>query len=265
MKARNVGWIITGLLVLTLVIGGAGLALAAGPTGPNGTGYPGMGPGGMMGGYGGMMGGYGPGGYGGMMNGNGPYAGGPGMMGGSGMMGGNGPWGGYATTSGTGQPVTSLDQAQQAVQTALDKLGNSDLVLDEVMEFEQNFYAIVKEKSTGTGAFEVLVNKQTGAVFPEHGPTMMWNTKYGMMRWQSGTPQPMTISPEQATKLAADWLAQNQPGATTEPPDTFAGYYTLHITKDGAVTGMLSVNGYSGQVWYHTWHGAFIGMKETGS
>ncbi len=60
-------------------------------------------------------------------------------------------------------------------------------------------------------------------------------------------------------------LAQNQPGATTEPPDTFSGYYTLHITKDGTVTGMLSVNGYTGQVWFHTWHGAFIGQKEVGS
>ena len=259
MKARKVGWLIAGLLVLTLAIGSTGLALAAPPNGPNGVrggsgpigaGYPGIGPGGMMDGWGAYAG------YGGMMNGTSPYAGGPGMTGS------NGPWGGYATTTGTGQPVTSLDQAQQAAQTALDKLGNSDLAIDEVMEFQQNFYAIVKEKSTGTGAFEVLVNKQTGAVFPEHGPNMMWNTKYGMMRWQYDTTQPMTVSGEQATKLAADWLAQNQPGATTEPPDPFYGYYTLHITKDGTVTGMLSVNGYSGQVWYHTWHGAFIGMKQ---
>lgn len=198
-------------------------------------------PGGMMGGAG----------YGGMMNGSG-------VMPGSGMM------GGY-TTTGTGQPVTSLDQAQRAVQTYVNRYGNSDLVLDEVMEFQQNFYAIVKEQSTGVSAFEVLVNKQTGAVFPEYGPDMMWNTKYGMMRWGNDTTQPMAVSSDQATKLAADWLAQNQPGATTETPDAFYGYYTLHITKDGNVTGMLSVNGYSGQVWYHTWHGDFIGMKEAGS
>jgi len=25
---------------------------------------------------------------------------------------------------------------------------------------------------------------------------------------------------------------------------------------------MLSVNGYTGAVWYHTWHGSFLGMKE---
>jgi hypothetical protein len=26
--------------------------------------------------------------------------------------------------------------------------------------------------------------------------------------------------------------------------------------------GMLGVNGYSGQVWHHNWHGTFIGNKE---
>ncbi len=243
MKRRNVGWMIAGLLALTLAIGGAGLVLAQGPNGM-------MGGAGMYAGYGGMMNG-GPSGYGS-------------MMGGTGMMGGYGTMGGYATNS-TGQQVTNLDQAQQAVQSYVKRYGNSDLVTDEVMEFQQNFYAIVKEKSTGMGAFEVLVNKQTGAVFPEYGPDMMWNTKYGMMHWGNDTTQPIAISADQATKLATDWLAQNQPGATTETPDAFYGYYTLHITKDGTVTGMLSVNGYSGQVWYHTWHGAFIGMNDLGA
>jgi hypothetical protein len=28
------------------------------------------------------------------------------------------------------------------------------------------------------------------------------------------------------------------------------------------VAGMLSVNGYTGQIWYHTWHGAFVQMKD---
>jgi hypothetical protein len=32
--------------------------------------------------------------------------------------------------------------------------------------------------------------------------------------------------------------------------------------KNGTLTGMLSVNGYSGQVWYHTWHGAFMRLKD---
>ena len=49
------------------------------------------------------------------------------------------------------------------------------------MEFDNQFYAEVREKNSGTGAFELLVNKWTGAVVPEPGPNMMWNTKYGQM------------------------------------------------------------------------------------
>ena len=28
--------------------------------------------------------------------------------------------------------------------------------------------------------------------------------------------------------------------------------------KDGKIIGMLSVNGYNGQIFLHTWHGTFI-------
>jgi hypothetical protein len=71
-----------------------------------------------------------------------------------------------------------------------------------------------------------------------------------------------TVSADQAQQIAHEWLDENQPGSATETPDSFPGYYTLHIAKDGAITGMLSVNAYTGQVWYHTWHGAFVAMAQ---
>ncbi|RME43807.1 MAG: hypothetical protein D6791_14580 [Chloroflexi bacterium] len=85
----------------------------------------------------------------------------------------HGGWG----NPGTGEPLT-IDEATTRAQEYIDSLGNPDLVLAEVMEFENNFYAEVREDSTGIHAFE-----------------------------------------------------------------------------------LLSVNGYTGAVWYHTWHGDFIGMQ----
>jgi hypothetical protein len=38
----------------------------------------------------------------------------------------------------------------------------------------------------------------------------------------------------------------------------FYGYYTFHIEKSGEPVGMLSVNGFSGAVWYHDWHGDLV-------
>ena len=54
------------------------------------------------------------------------------------------------------------------------------------MEFEKNFYAQVAEKSTEINAFELLIDPYTGAVWPEYGPNMMWNTKYGHMSGMGG-------------------------------------------------------------------------------
>src|SRR5437899_5330154 len=34
--------------------------------------------------------------------------------------------------------------------------------------------------------------------------------------------------------------------SATEAPDIFPGFYTLHITTDGRISGMLSVNAYTG-------------------
>ena len=91
---------------------------------------------------------------------------------------------------------------------------------------------------------------------------------YGNMtqNWNNTTPldvaTEMTVTPEQAVEYAQKYLDANLPGATTEHPMQFYGYYTLDFEKDGKIAGMLSVNGYSGQIFLHTWHGTFIEEAE---
>ena len=231
MRTRTLG-IVGGILVAAaLLLGTFGSAFAQTPGpgfGPGG----GWGPGGMMGGFGG------------------------GMMGGW--------WGSSASPSGT--PLT-IAQAKQAVDGYLASYGDPNLKISEVMEFQENFYAIASEKDTGKGAMELLVNKVTGSVFPEYGPNMMWNTKYSPMArmmggyWGGAPSGQATVTADQAKSDAQKWLDSNMSGSTTGDIDTFYGYYTFHTEQAGKITGMLSVNGYTGQVWYHTWHGAFILMQ----
>lgn len=220
--------------------GALGMRDTFGPTSMMGTPSPGGSPG-----PGGLMGTEGPGGMGSAC-----YPGG--MMGG-------------ANQSAPRGTTLTLAQAQQRVQRYIAHDGTTTLAVDEVMEFQNNFYAIVKDKATGHGALEVLVTKVSGAVFPEYGPAMLWNTQYGMMSGMMGyhaSSGPVTIASAQATRIATQWLHQNHVGATVETAEMFPGYYTVHILKNGKVAGMLSVNGYSGQVWLHTWHGALIQMKD---
>ena len=202
-----------------------------------------------------------------------------GMMGG-GMMGG-GMMGGSGSASLYGIKPLSVQDAQKAVEGYLSGLSNDDLDLGEVMIFDNQAYAIVVEKSTGVGAFEVLVDPVTLAVYPEPGPNMMWNLKYGMMTGYAGTgggmmgggmmggaqapnlPAEMPVSEEQALKTAQQYLDASLPGAKVEDEaDAFYGYYTIDIQRDGKIVGMLSVNGYNSQVFLHTWHGDFIEMSD---
>ena len=195
----------------------------------------------------------------GMMGGNG-YGGGFGY-GGYGMMGGRGF--GSQNPNQLGLTRISLADAKNDVQNYLKSTGNSGLAVEEVMEFERNFYAIVKEVHPEHAAFELLVNPYNGAVTPEPGPNMMWNTKYGPMGAGFGTNTgQMSVGVEQARQDAESYLQTLGSGYTVEKrPDRFYGYYTMHILKNGKILGMLSVNGYTGQVWVHNWHGAYVKME----
>src|SRR5215218_7918897 len=77
--------------------------------------------------------------------------------------------------------VGSLEEARSAFEQAVEGFGNSNLEVTEVMEFANNYYSEIKEKDTGMGAMELLINRPGSRVYPEPGPNMMWNTKYGMM------------------------------------------------------------------------------------
>lgn len=201
------------------------------------------------------------------------------MMGGcsgyGGMMGPGYPdWG--RTVPGRGGEPLSLKDAQEAVEGYLHSLGLPGLAIAEVMEFADNFYAELVEESTGVHAMELLIDKESGVVYLEYGPNMMWNTKYGMhsgsgwrgmmggMMGGSGAQEPsaeMPVSASQALQYAQRYLEAYIPGTqVADEADGFYGYYTIHVLKDGRIYGMLSVNGYSGQVWYHNWHGRFVDM-----
>src|SRR5215216_527205 len=87
------------------------------------------------------------------------------------------------TAAPSGVP-SSLSEARAAFEQAVSNSGNSNLEVIDVMEFANNYYAQVRESDTGIGAMELLIDKQTGRLYPEPGPNMMWNTKYGMMSGQ---------------------------------------------------------------------------------
>lgn len=167
----------------------------------------------------------------------------------------------FDDNSNSGERIT-MEEAQKAAELFLDRAGK-DLRISEIMAFENNYYILVVEEMTGRGAFELLVDPYTSRVMFEPGPNMMWNSKYGHMRLQNNENDDNALTLEEAASLAQTALEEEIPGAIIDPGGTsFYGYYTFDYKYDGEVKGMLSVNGFSGKVWFHNWHGKYIEERE---
>src|SRR5512140_370799 len=133
----------------------------------------------MMGGSGHMGGGNGSGaGLGHMGSGDGygsGYGSGMGGVGGmiSGMMGNTMAYGYLDNLT----PVTTPEEARTTIQGFID-LANSDLNISELWEYGSVYKAELSD-TNGAKAFDLIVDKLTGAVSPEMGMAMMLNASYG--------------------------------------------------------------------------------------
>jgi hypothetical protein len=210
-------------------------------------------------------------------------ASGHGMM--SSPFGGTG--GGGAGTSGTTTPTgVQLQQIATRANSWLAASGFKGFKTAEVMAFTNNDYVAVRD-AQGMPAFELLTNLRTTWVM-EEPPSMMWNTRYGMMSdfgrrvapmmggwmmggaWNSwyGRGIGKVTTTSQAVAVANNWLSKASPGETVAGDagvgamGKFPGYYSFDTVKSGKTYGMLSVNAATGAIWYHGWHGSFLAEKD---
>jgi hypothetical protein len=179
-----------------------------------------------------------------------------GMMGGS-MMGSMG----MAWLLGDGVAVSAIPAARARAAKAAAPVG---LHPGEVMWFDNGFYVELKD-STGKPATEVIVDPSTGAVSTEPGPAMMWNTRFGMSGGGAagGAVEAGAVDVTKARGIATSWLAANRAGTTIGGIDAYPGYLTIDLKRNGVVSAMMSVNSFTGAVWYHTWHGAFTAREDS--
>lgn len=204
----------------------------------------------------------------------------------SGMMGdydnsfGRGMWGGndIYDDANTGEKI-DFEELEQSVSRYIDQY-EEELVISDIFVFENSdYYFSIMEADTGLGAMELLVNPYTGDIYPEFGPNMMWNQKYGMHgsggygmmgrsrgmmgrgnysnSFSSNETERNAISSEDAQSAAAQYIDDktDEDYTVSSEGHEFYGYYTFHLEQDGETVGMLSVNGFTGEVWYHSWHG----------
>lgn len=185
----------------------------------------------------------------------------------------------------------SVDQVMGIINDHIKGYGSNLQVSDIFVYKDSDYYVSVEEKDTGRGAMELLVNPYTGEIYPEYGPSMMWNEKYGgynrygmhrgngmhggygMMgdeRWNMMDKAPQynyknrnitnPLGREQAI-IIADNYVKDRAGdefSVTGTGHEFYGYFTFHIELGDDPIGMISVNSYTGEPWYHDWHGELV-------
>jgi len=166
----------------------------------------------------------------------------------------------------------TIDQIKLEVNNNIQRYA-SDLEVSDIFVYKDtDYYVSIKEKDTGRGAMEILVNPYTGQTYPEYGPNIVWNEKYdmrngyGMMggtarnnysRYSYSRGASERVNKEEAVKAADEYVKSNisKELSVSGTGYEFYGYYTFHINNDNKIVGMISVNYYTGEVWYHNWHG----------
>jgi hypothetical protein len=190
---------------------------------------------------------------------------GPGMMWG---YGGNGPggWGNYPYDY-SGRKIKE-HELRQIAQNYLRSTGDPDLTFTGYIEYGPGYAIGFKEKSSGLHAFEIYINKINESVYPEMGPYMMWNLKYGHMMMMGGyyyyrSASQMPVTEEKAVSLAKEFIKASFPKASLDnDAEVFYGFYEFVIKEDGKPYTHLFINGYSGQYWFWNPHGPIIQIRK---
>ena len=147
-------------------------------------------------------------------------------------------------------PITSAIDARGAIQDFLDA-SNSTLEISELWEYGTVYKAELSD-TKGAKAFDLMVDKFTGAVMPEMGMSMMLNASYGKAMYKTSFfGKNLALTPQQATEIAQTFVEKNALGYILDTPEIYPGYYKFHTTPTGF--GMdIMVNGYNGGVWMNT-------------
>jgi hypothetical protein len=94
------------------------------------------------------------------------------------------------------------------------------------------------------------------------GGGMMGNS-YAEDYFDSSAIENNELNSEEAYNEGMDYLNRRSETLTLgNEYHEFYGYYTFHVEENGEPVGMLSVNGITGDVWYHDWHGVLSEIIE---
>src|SRR5439155_3248546 len=140
---------------------------------------------------------------------------------------------------------------EEAARLALDTVhgrGWPWLTLDEVHIFP-SFYEVEFNDRHDFKGLEIYVSRSSGAVGPEMGPNMMWDSQYGM-----GPACSSGLTEDQARALISI-----PGGLSVGDGEPHHGYWEFELKRGAAVVNQINVSECAGhtvvneQAWNRTW------------
>lgn len=148
-------------------------------------------------------------------------------------------------------PINNAEEARAAIQSFID-MSSSNLEISELWEYGIVYKAELSDLN-GARAFDVIADKFTGAVGPEMGLSMMLNASYGKGIYKTHKfGKKLTVSEEQATATAQNFINTNGLGYSLGTPEDYPGYYKFHTTDSRGFGLEIMVNGYTGAIWMNS-------------
>ena len=148
-------------------------------------------------------------------------------------------------------PINSAQEARAAIQSFID-MSSSSLQISELWEYGTAYMAELSDMN-GAMAFDVIADKFTGAVGPEMGLSMMMNASYAKGIYKTSRfGKKLTVSEEQATATAQNFVNANGLGYALGTPEDYPGYYKFHTTDSHGFGLEIMVNGYNGTIWMNS-------------
>ncbi|NYT02741.1 MAG: peptidase M4 [Methanosarcinales archaeon] len=152
-----------------------------------------------------------------------------------------------------GREPISDRQAWERAGTCASSFGPRARV-HSLMKFSSSYYARIVDGQTGENLAELMVDRYSGAVYPEPGPCF---ARAASSRETAGEGDVQPYDQEGARSRADSFLAGYCPGSRALDGEDYPGYYSFYFGRQDT-EGILSVNSSDGRVWVHSWHGIFL-------
>lgn len=136
-------------------------------------------------------------------------------------------------------PTTSPEQATASALEAVRVRGWTQLSIDEVHIFP-GFYEVEFNDTSGFKGPEVYVNRDSGAIGPEMGPNLIWDTRYGS---GVGTCNAQ-LDEATARSIASSYLRGLNGSSEIQLGDSerHHGYWEFELMRNGQAINQVNVN-----------------------